>query len=644
MCGFVGVYRPTGCEVDSLVATINYMNRSLRHRGPDSDGYWTDKNGIIGLAHQRLSVEDLTEAGAQPMHSPSGRFVIAFNGEIYNHRAIRAELEAKRIAPDWIGTSDTETIAAAIDVWGIHETVLWCSGMFACVIWDRQTRKLSLMRDRMGEKPLYYGWCGNTFVFASELRAIERLQDINLTIDPVALDLFLRFSYVPGPLSIYSEIKKLPAGNFATVLPEPGTPPDCMEYWSLSECAISGLQTPFKGDAEDAHDELERLISKSVNRQMIADVPVGAFLSGGVDSAGVVSEMVRNTSSKVSTFTLGFGQVGYDETTRARQISERLGTLHHEKVVTENEAMQVVPDLGRLYDEPFADSSQIPTILISRFARKSVTVALTGDGGDEIFGGYPRHSSAALWQSRTCIYPFIIRNLIGSLLDHALKLVGKLHCKFIPALHDGVRKLTKVAEIIRAESLGEAYSEWITHWRSSDRILQKFIAKHKPSGGVFAINTPLNDFDRELMLIDSLTYLVDEILVKVDRAAMSTSLETRAPYLDHELVEFAWTLPKNFIMDGHKRKCLLRDFVSRRIAPLSLDTTKSGFSVPLGNWLRGGLRDWAEDMLASRSDAGIALNEVVIKRVWDEHKKARKDNSALLWSVLMYKSWVLERL
>jgi asparagine synthase (glutamine-hydrolysing) len=643
MCGFVGIYRPSGSALESVRIAVRRMTATLVHRGPDSEGCWIDEAGIFGLGHRRLAVEDLTATGAQPMLSPSGRLVLAFNGEIYNHYEIRAELASKGLALTWRGTSDTETLAVAIEVWGVQQAVLKSKGMFAFAAWDRKERVLTLGRDRMGEKPLYYGWCGKTFVFASELRAIECLPHVNLTIDPAALELFLRFTYVPGPRSIYTEISKLPPGCLLTVPPVPRSALVLQEYWSLAALARAGLADPFKGDDEEAKAELERLFARSVRRQMLADVPVGAFLSGGVDSAGVVSEMVRHASTQVSTFTLGFGLAGYDETEQARCVAERLGTAHHEKVVTEVEAMRVVPDLGGLYDEPFADSSQIPTVLISRFARQAVTVALTGDGGDEVFGGYPRHSSAAFWQHNAQRFPLMLRRPVGVAIECALNAAGILSLGLTSAEDDRVRKIAKIAAVMRSRTLGESYSEWVTQWRSSDRILRTLEDRQDAAGGVLTLKTSLTDVDRELMLIDSLTYLVDEILVKVDRAAMSASLETRAPYLDDELVEFAWTLPKRLLMDGVHRKCLLRDVVGPRIAPVPLETVKSGFAVPLGAWLRGGLRDWAEAVLATRTMPTDVLNDAVIRKVWSKHLEGNKDNSALLWPVLMFKSWAIHR-
>ena len=402
------------------------------------------------------------------------------------------------------------------------------------------------------------------------------------------------------------------------------------------------MDKPFVGNSKDARSEFERLISRVVQQQMLADVPVGAFLSGGVDSAGVVSEMVRHSEKSVKTFTLGFGKVGYDETKQARCVAERFGTEHHEDIITETEAMSVVSELGCLYDEPFADSSQIPTVLISRFARQFVTVALTGDGGDEVFGGYPRHSSAALWRQNMLQCPFLVRNSIGNALELLIEMLTSSSINYIPAVNDKSRKIAKVAAVMRARTTGESYSEWVTQWRPLDRIIQG-VDRNSAPGGVFAIDTSLPDMDRNLMLIDSLTYLADEILVKVDRAAMSTSLETRAPYLDDELVKFAWSLPKHLLMDEAKRKCLLRSVVGERITPVSLQSVKSGFAVPLGSWLRGGLRSWAEDLFATRTMLTDGLNEATIKAVWTAHLRGYKDNSSLLWPILMMKSWAIHR-
>lgn len=642
MCGFVGIM------CDALKSSLTYnseivaMNESLKHRGPDSSAYWFEEDGVLALGHRRLAIEDLSEAGSQPMHSPTGRYVIVYNGEIYNHREIRSEIEAKKIHSQWRGTSDTETLVASIEAFGIQGAIEKSVGMFALAIWDKKERLLTLVRDRMGEKPLYYGWCGESFVFASELRAIESIPNIKLNLDTNALDMFLRYTYVPGAKSIYREINKLTPSSILEVNPYKPKQIKKIKYWSLIDRVKTGISYPFSGDDIEARFEFERLLSKTVGRQMLADVQVGAFLSGGVDSAGVVSEMVAQSNSRVNTFTLGFGTPGYDETYQASQIAKHFGTAHHEAVISESEAMSIVPTLSKIYDEPFADSSQIPTILISRFARQYVTVALTGDGGDEIFGGYPRHSSAAKYFKTVQNIPYLLRSPLGSFVNYALDLSNNLDQDLRPSLNERTRKLCKFATVLKAKSLSSSYSEWVTHWRAFDKIII-LDSKKSHSLNLLNIDTSIGDIDRELMLIDSLTYLVDEILVKVDRGAMSTSLETRAPYLDHELVQFACTLPKHLLMNSSRRKVLLRNIVESRLKPLSLPSTKTGFSVPLGSWLRNGLRDWAEDTLVYSPKSGQLLNETIIQKVWNQHLNGSKDNSSLLWSILMFKSWARDR-
>jgi asparagine synthase (glutamine-hydrolysing) len=645
MSGIAGIYVPSGGALESVNAAIRQMTATLAHRGPNCEAYWIESGGLLGFGHRLLAVAGSDATGTQPMHSPSGRFVLAFSGAVYNHFEIREQLESKEYAQHWRGTSDVNALAMAIEVWGLRQAIEKVSGMFACAVWDRSKRELTLIRDRMGEQPLYYGWCGNTFAFASELRAIESLPGAQLTVDPAALAQYLRFTYVPGPKSIYAAIMKLPPGCLATVRPEPRHPPDIQQYWSLLDCAQAGLAAPFLGDEIEAETELARFLARSVNRRIFVDVPVGAFLSGGVDSAAVVSEMVQQTSQKVNTFTLGFGQAGYDETEEAHRVAERLGTVHHKAVISEKEAMRVVPVLGSLYDEPFADSSQIPTVLISRFARQSVTIALCGDGGDELLGGYPRHARAARWFQRVGCYPIALRSPIGTSLRYLLNAAGYLNTEMIPAASDIVRKLAKIAAILRARNLAECYLEWVSHWQPADQILRAVNQHAGRNEKALALNPDIRNDARELMLIDSLTSLVDDMLVKVDRAAMSVSLEMRAPFLDHELIEFAWTLPNRFLMDGFKRKCLLRTLVEKRIEPVRLTTSKTGFSVPLGSWLRGGLRDWAEDTLNAQPPAAAALlNDKVIKKVWRMHLRGAKNNSSLLWAVLMFKSWAGHRM
>lgn len=643
MCGIIGIFNPRGDEKNRLQRTVEKMASSLIHRGPDGQGFWTDDLGHLSFGHRRLAVSDLGESGVQPMVSKSGRYILVFNGEIYNHWELRDTLVDLRGVADCRGPSDTETLLALIDHFGVITAVRRCAGMFAFGVWDRKERCLTLARDRMGEKPLYYGWIGDQFLFASELRAIEAISGSNLLIDVESINLFLQFTYIPGPKTIYSAVKKLPPGFTASINGSVGNPPNLSQYWSLNEQARLGEANPFRGTERDATVELERIFSRVVKRQMLAEVPVGAFLSGGVDSSNVVSEMVRHTKERVNTFTLGFEALGYDERVEARAIAARLGTRHHEAIITEAEALSTVQELAVLYDEPFADSSQIPTVLISRFARQHVTVALTGDGGDEFFGGYPRHSSAVSWRRKVSELPAILRKPLHAFLSEGLRFAAASSFELTPSMNETIRKLAKVRTVLGAVNTWESYKEWVTKWHPLDQICHT--AKVRESHvGLYNLSMPLFSLDRELMLIDSLSYLVDQILVKVDRAAMSASLETRAPYLDHELVAFASSLPSNLLMNTGNRKLILRQMVNERIKPLKLKSNKTGFSIPLGDWLRHGLREWSEDILQARTPLfDDTFNKSLIQKVWAQHLSGKKDNSALLWPVLMLKSWALHR-
>jgi asparagine synthase (glutamine-hydrolysing) len=646
MCGIAGFLGGDWSSSGEVRATLERMNRSLYHRGPDNAAIWADPEAEAGLAFRRLAIIDLSAAGNQPMHSASGRFVIVFNGEVYNHRDLRHALIEGGDAQNWRGHSDTETLLAAIEAWGIRGALERASGMFAFALWDRAERSLTLARDRLGEKPLYYGRLGEggAFAFASELKAIAEHPAFGGEIDRQALTLFLRYNYVPAPLSIYRGIAKLPAGAFLTIggsRPEPRIE----RYWSGAEVARDGVDDPFEGSPGEAVDALEGLLDRAVGRQMVADVPLGAFLSGGVDSSAVVATMQKLSPRPVKTFTIGFHEKGYNEAEHARAVAAHLGTDHSELYVTAEEARAVIPRLPQIYDEPFADSSQIPTCLVSALARREVTVSLSGDGGDELFGGYPRYLLTQKLWGRIAPIPAAMRGAAARALtaippsawtafgDGA----GAVLQKILPFDRLG-DKIHKGAPLLRSGSASELYEGMVSFWR-------------EPAAVVTGGSEPLESADAaglerlgpiaRMMALDLITYLPDDILAKVDRAAMAVSLETRVPFLDHHLVEFAWRLPLGLKIRGNETKWVLRQLLYRHVPKALIERPKMGFGVPIDSWLRGPLRDWAEALLDQRRlrDEGY-FDPAPIRRAWQAHLGGRVNEQNRLWSILMFQSWL----
>lgn len=566
MCGIAG-YLNSNQSVD--VQLVKRMAHTLLHRGPDDGDVWTEPSAGLALAHRRLSVVELSSAGHQPMHSACGRFVIVFNGEIYNHLSLRAELETAGVAPPWHGHSDTETLLAVLAHWGVMPGLRRLVGMFAFALWDRYAHTLTLARDRMGEKPLYYGWQGNTFLFGSELKALCAHPDFAGEVDLRVLPLYFRHSYIPAPYSIYRGIYKLTPGTFLTLNGTDKEPLQPQTYWSLRDVAETGVAQPFTGDAQDAVDVLERQLRNAIADQMIADVPLGAFLSGGIDSPTVVALMQSLSSRPVRTFTIGFHENGYNEADHAKAIARQLGTEHTELYVTPQEAMAVIPRLARFYDEPFADSSQIPTFLVSQLAREHVTVALSGDGGDELFGGYSRYSKANRFARKFKNIPYSLRSLIAPVLALTpLVRMGDL----------GIR-LEKLSSLLSSNSQSEVYQQFITHWLVNERIL------FDATEARYLFNDPsqwpcFDDFFDLIMYEDSMTYLPDSVLAKVDRAAMAVSLETRIPMLDHRVVELAWSMPQSIKSQHQNNKWVLRQLLYRYVPQTLLDRPKMGFGVP----------------------------------------------------------------
>ncbi len=638
MCGLAGVYARTPPSEDSL----RRMGRAIAHRGPDDSGVWLDPEAAMGLVHQRLSIVDLSPAGHQPMASPCGRYVIAFNGEIYNHSELRQTLAHS----SWRGHSDTETLLVAIATWGVEATLKQCIGMFAFALWDRKANTLTLARDRLGEKPLYYGWQGETFLFGSELKALKAHPAFRAEIDRNALTLFLRHNTIPAPYSIYKGIHKLLPGTFLQLhAGQKDSRP--VAYWSAQSTAEEGQRNLFRGSDAEAVAELERLLGHAVGGQMVADVPLGAFLSGGIDSSTVVALMQAQSARPVKTFTIGFNEAGYNEAEHAHVVARHLGTEHTELYVTPKDAMDVIPSLAAIYDEPFADSSQIPTCLVSRLARSHVTVSLSGDGGDELFGGYNRYFWARdLWRKLGWMPRPLRAALAGVLTTVPPASWNTAFQKLEQWLPARLRyanpgdKLHKAAEILAVRSPEEIYLGLVSHWKNPAQLVP---GSHEPPTLLTdpAHRADLPDFEHRMMYLDTVTYLPDDILTKVDRAAMSVSLETRVPLLDHRVVEFAWTLPLAMKIRHGQGKWLLRQVLYRHVPQAVMERPKMGFGVPIDHWLRGPLKAWADALIEpGRLTREGFFDPMPIQRKWAEHQSGSRNWSYYLWDVLMFQQWL----
>ena len=639
MCGITGFLQRGGGHAEEMTGIVRAMAGQLRHRGPDDSGEFVDSVSGIALGFRRLAIIDLTPTGHQPMASASGRYVIIFNGEVYNFERIRAELLREGMsAGEFRGHSDTEVILAAVEKWGVRGAVERFVGMFAFALWDRVERRLHLVRDRVGVKPLYYGHSGGAFLFGSELKALRAFPGFDCEIDRDALAAYMRYNYVPAPLSIYRGISKLPPATILTINAIGGVSEE--RYWEPPR--LEKQARHFRGSEAECIDQLDALLRDAVQLRMISDVPLGVFLSGGIDSSTVTALMQAQSSTAVRTFTIGFREESYNEAAHAREVARHLGTEHTELYVTPSETMDVIPRLPQIYDEPFSDASQIPTFLVSQMARRHVTVSLSGDGGDELFGGYNRYFwGRALWR-RMRWMPAPARRAAAAVLRGVSPQKWDSLFALAPSRlrqPNSGDKLHKIADILGASSPQETYWRLISHWKNPDALVRE---AHEPSGA--ARQTELeagNDFTEWMMRLDLVTYLPDDILVKVDRASMAVSLEAREPLLDHRLIEFAWSLPLAMKVRDGEGKWALRQVLYRYVPQKLIERPKMGFGIPIDRWLRGPLRQWAESLLDEQrlSREGF-FDPAPIRNLWQEHLSERRNWQYHLWDVLMFQAWL----
>ena len=636
MCGIAGYVGETPNPSDCLAK----MAQAINHRGPDNKGIWSDEKADIGLAHARLSILDLSSAGNQPMHSKSKNYVIVFNGEIYNHNELRSELELINNR-NWLGHSDTETLLAAIEEWGLEKTLIKSKGMFALALWDKNSKNLSIACDRIGEKPLYYGWIKEQFVFASELKSIKKFPKFNNPIDRDSLALFLRFNSIPAPYSIYKDIFKLEPGQIIQIHAD-SKKIIKHNYWSTENIFKQGHMSQFSFTPSEAVNQLETTLSNAVSSQMQSDVPLGAFLSGGIDSSTIVALMQSRSSRNVNTFTIGFNAKEFDEAKHAGEVAKHLGTNHFEKYVTDHDALDVIPHIPDIYDEPFADSSQIPTYLVSKFAKQEVTVALSGDAGDELFGGYNRYVFSEKMFNKILKSPIFLRKLMSKTIFSMTEekwdsLLGSLMSKrFANFGH----KLHKAANILSSKSIRDLHfklisqihnpSDWLINANEHKTILNDDIERFEG----------LNSIEK-MMAYDLITYLPTDILTKVDRAAMAVSLETRVPFLDPDVIEFSASLPVEFKIRNGITKWALREVLYKYVPKDLIERPKMGFAVPLAEWLRGPLKDWAEALLdEKRLHQEGFFNVEFVRGKWLEHLSGKQNWHHQLWNVLMFQAWL----
>jgi asparagine synthase (glutamine-hydrolysing) len=649
MCGITGFLTSSTKNEFEMKLVVKHMADRLVHRGPDDSGVWVDREAGVALGHRRLSILDLSPDGHQPMHSESGRYVMVFNGEVYNFEELRATLES--MGHGFRGHSDTEVMLAAMEQWGVDEALPRFNGMFAFAVWDRKKRQLHLVRDRLGEKPLYYGWMRQAFLFGSELKALAAHPEFKDEVDRDALALYLRYNCIPAPYSIYRGIKKLPPATKLTVtlssihrmsFPHP--------YWSAEEAMRQGLEHPFEGSENEAVTYLDTLLRDAVKMRMVADVPLGAFLSGGIDSSTIVALMQQQSKRPVKTFSIGFPDEAYNEAKYAAAVARHVGTDHTEFYVSAEEAMKVIPHLPKFYDEPFADSSQIPTYLVSALARRYVTVSLSGDGGDELFGGYKRYFLwGRVWKAAQWAPAFLretaARFLRGVGPQRWNQILGLALSHFSSGrdLVSPGEKLEKLVQILSAKDSFERYQVIVSDWESSNSAVRRGVA---PSSMLHQRCTgpEFHDFRVQMMFLDAVTYLPDDILVKLDRAAMAVSLEGRVPYLDHRVVEFSARLPLSMKLRNGKGKWILRRVLYQYVPPELIDRPKKGFALPIAEWLRGPLREWAEELLReSRLRDDGYFHPKIVRQIWVDHLSGQRDLRHHVWALLMFQAWLDHR-
>jgi len=653
MCGIAGFIDPDIGDYEDAVRLVTTMAGRLRHRGPDADGQWVDVEHGLAFGHTRLAVLDLSHAGAQPMHSLSGRYCITFNGEIYNHIGLRKMLEDKGLA--FRGTSDTEVILAALDTWGLEGTLDRVSGMFAFAVWDRLNEALILCRDRLGEKPLYYTIVDRRVAFASELKALLEAPFVRRTIDYDALASYLKYGYVPDTTCIVRGVQKLPPGTFLTISTaalsagffaqnptDPGARP--VAYWRVGD-PVDGRASAAYQDDQAAIDELDSVLHNAVGEQSFADVPTGAFLSGGVDSTLVTAIMQAQSYGPVRTFTIGFEDPRYDEAPFAAKIAKHLGTEHVEEYVSAEDGLGLVPDLQKIFDEPFADSSQIPSLLVARIARQHVTVCLSGDGGDELFGGYNRyHAAERLWNRVRGIPPTLRRRAGSVAYRLPMRQAEAILSKFRSgtSIQSMERRMHKLADLVAGDNLEEIYDGLISYQREPGKLLLKEFAVDNALWESVWRNSEL-PFLEKAMLFDILQYLPGDNLTKVDRTSMSVGLETRLPLLSQGVVAFSRKIPVHMKVRNHQSKWILRQVLSRYVPKKLFDRPKMGFSVPVRDWIRGPLRSWTETRLSREriNDEGI-FNPTAVSKLLEDHRSGRRDNSSVLWALIMFQSWLDE--
>lgn len=648
MCGIAGLLDMSGrCGSDELQDTALRMTKALHHRGPDDVGTWADAHSGIAFGHKRLSIVDLSHEGHQPMRSVCGRYVITFNGEVYNFMELRHELES--LGYTFRGHSDTEIMLSCISELGITQAVRRFDGMFALALWDRQEEKLHLVRDRMGEKPLYYGWVGKALIFGSELKALRAYPGFSGEVDRLALTLFLRRNYVPAPHSIYTGVWKVLPGTIVTISgADEGSVPEAKPYWSVQTAVERGMTEPFKGSEADAVDCLDVLLRDTVKHRMIADVPLGAFLSGGVDSTTIVALMQAQSEKPVQTFTVGFYENDFNEATHAKTVARHLGTAHTELFVTPEQTLAVIPKLPVLYDEPFSDASQVPTLLISELARRDVTVVLTGDGGDELFGGYERYLVGRDVWNAIEMMPGILRKPIA----HGIRLLSPEFWNYLcgrmsPLVPLKLRyqhfgdKLHKLAQILPETEHKRFDVVMGSHWNDAAPVVIRESGSTMPVLDLFSLKNLRVQLQERMMFADMMSYLPDDILVKLDRASMGVSLESRVPFLGHRIVEFAWQVPLSMKIRNGKGKWLLRQLLYKYVPPMMVDRPKMGFKVPIKGWLCGPLREWAEALLDHKRlrDEGF-FDPAPIRKKWTQHLAGTSNWEYDLWDVLMFQAWL----